>query len=512
MPNQVLAPPTKEGHMPYEILQITLTLMSSGLLPSEKSIQAQTSRENVEGNITGYVENVVSSIGFGLFQIIAFVLAGMTFVAYVCESLTFAFVGVQVTTLWKINNYVYASVPAATCITNLIGQVIFGYIADKYGRKWPYVCSLFLVGIFVAASSFANNFILFGVFRGIAAIGIGGIFVLKVPILMEFLPIRYRGIVTISTGLIESFVQCAVTGLAWWLVPTYPKGWRYFIMASSVPSFVTGLFLIFFIESPRYLVAHRKTEQAWKVFSFIARFNGKKLDAIVEKDQFFHQIDLLVDKSNRNSKINTSSISKLSTIFKRPYRRRTVCFAIIFTIANCVPFNTTLFLPTYLTDLNLNPYFIVLVGVMAQIPGIALIAIIVEWPEFGRLNTLRIFTFLSIVSLLLFGFIQNVIATPVIIVLVYFSLVPAAGFLSTYMSESYPTEIRVMTVAFMTSIVSINGAWFPFVAGYAVDLSKHRTWISPVYLAALMMVQFIFTLILNHETRGKKLVDVIVHE
>ncbi len=473
------------------------------------TIQRQCNRNNVDEDVVGYVENVLSSIGFGFFQIIAFVLTGLTYIAYVCESLTFSFVSVEVTELWKISDVVYASVPASTCIANLIGQVIVGYIADKYGRKWPYVCCLFLVGIFVAASSFANSFLLFGIFRNLAAIGIGGIFVIKIPTLMEFLPLKYRGAVSVSTGLLEAFSQCAVAGLAWWLVPRYPKGWRYFIMASSVPSFLAGFFLIFFIESPRFFVAHGKPEQAWKVFSLIAQINGKKLDTIVAKDDFFHQIHLLVDKSNQNSKISTYSISKLLVIFKPPYLRRTVCFALIFTIANCVQFNTTLFLPNYLNNLNLNPYFILLVGITAQIPGIALIAIIIEWPKFGRLNTLRLFTSLSIISLVLFGFVQNVAATPVIIVLIYFSLVPSSGFLSTYISESYPTEIRIMTLGFMASVVSVNGAWFPFVSGYAVDISKLYSWVSPIYLAAAMLIQFIFTLILNHETRGQQLVDII---
>ena len=154
----------------------------------QKTVQAESSNLDLDGDVTDYVDNLLSSIGFGLFQVVAFSLAGMTCIAYVCESLTLAFVAIEVTKLWNISNLVYASVPSLTCATNIVGEAIVSYVADHYGRKWPYVASLLIVGVFVAASAFANSFPVFAVLRSIAAIGIGGTFVVKIPLLMEFLP------------------------------------------------------------------------------------------------------------------------------------------------------------------------------------------------------------------------------------------------------------------------------------------------------------------------------------
>ncbi len=474
-----------------------------------KNIQGLPNTSADNEKVNEYVDNVLSSLGFGLFQMLALLLAGCTNIAYVSESLTVAFVSVKVTKLWNINSLLYASIPASTCISNVLGQVVFGYIADKYGRKWPYVASLVMIGTFTAASSFSNGLVVFGVLRNVVAIGVGGTFVLKIPTLMEFLPVNYRGMVAVSTGLIEVVAQCAIAGFAWWLIPSYSEGWRYFIAASSVPSFVVAILLMFSVESPRYLVTHQKTTQAWSVFSWIACVNCKDLETIVAKDDFFGRLASFNYKRPSSTKV--SSLSNMLVIFKAPYFRRTMCFIVIFSIANCVPYNTTLFLPNYLTAVNLNPYFIVLIGMAAQLPGVALIAIIVEWPEFGRLNTLRLYTLLSIIFFLLFAFVQNDIATPIFIVLVYFSLVPASGLLSTYISESYPTEIRVMTLGFMTTAVSITGTWYPFAVGYLTDHSERYSWLSPTYSAVIMTVQLVFALILNHETRGRKLADVI-HE
>ena len=472
----------------------------------QKTVQAESSNLNLDGDVTEYVDNLLSSIGFGLFQVVAFILAGMTCIAYVCESLTLAFVAIEVTKLWNISNLVYASVPSLTCATNIVGEAIVSYVADHYGRKWPYVASLLIVGVFVAASAFAHSFPVFAVLRGIAAIGIGGTFVVKIPLLMEFLPKKSRGVVSISTGLIEALSQCAVVGLAWWLVPNYIKGWRYFILASSIPSLIVGVMILFFVESPRYLVAHNKPGKAWNVFSLVAFANGKNLTAIVKKDAFFNQ----VAKLNNSSKVsNSSKLRKLLVIFNRHYLRRTMCLGIIFAISNCVSYNTSLFLPYYLKALGFNPYSTMLAGTAAQVPGLALIAILIEWPKFGRRNTVRLFTALSVVFLLLFAFVRNEIATPVLTMLIYFSLVTSYGLLTTYISESYPTEIRVMVLAFLTFFVGLVGIWFPYASGYMTDLSKKHPWVSPTYLACAMIIQLIFTLLLNHETRGRNLDDVV---
>ena len=478
------------------------------LLEENKTVQGQSGaagKHIQEGNISEYVDNVLSSIGFGLFQVVAFILTELSCIAGVCEAMTFAFVSIEVTSRWKISSLTYASVPAATSIANVIGELIVGFFADKYGRKWPYVASLFTLAIFVAASAFSPTFAVFGVLRSLASIGYGGVSVVKIPTLMEFLPIKQRGVVATSTGLIEGFAKCAVAGMAWWLVPTYPdSGWRYFILISSIPSLITAILLIFFVESPRYLVTHNKPERAWKVFSLIATVNGKNIDDIVKKDDFLHNIRIL-----RNCNDEKGNIQKFAVIFNKQYVRRTICFAFVLSIAIPVAYNTTVFLPNYLNSLQLDPYFITLIGLASEIPGRALIPIIVEWPEFGRRNTIRIFFLLSVIFYLLFAFVRNEIATPVLIVMVYFSLVPTSGLITTYISESYPTEIRIMALAFLSIVSDLTGAWFPFVSGYATDLSTVYPWLSPTYLAGAMFIGFIFTMLLKHETRGQYLEDVI---
>lgn len=459
-------------------------------------------------NATEYVDMVISSIGFGLFQVIAFILTEMTCLAAVCEAMTFSFVSIEVTKHWNISSLVYSTVPAATSIANIVGVLVFGYWAERWGRKWPYTISLFMIAVFVAGSAFSPTFAVFGVLRNIASIGTGATTVIKIPMLMEFLPVKYRGVVSTTTGLLEGFGKCAVAGLAWWIVPKYSNGWRYFVLASTIPSFVTAIAFAFFVESPRYLVTHNRAEQAWKVFSVIASVNGKQLENIVRKEDFICNVSRL-HELQKNSEMTQHSFHKFFYIFNRHYIRRTLCFCAVYPLPIAVAYTTTLFLPQYLTSMQMDPYFITLIGLASEIPGRALIPIIVEWPEFGRRNTLRMFFLMSIIFFLLFAFVRNEIATPVLIVLVYFSFVPTAGLITTFVSESYPTEIRISAVGFFQILDGINEAWLPFVSGYATDLAHEYAWLSPTCSSAIMTVPFVAALLLKHDTRGKRLEDFI---
>ena len=65
-------------------------------------------------------------------------------------------------------------------------------------------------------------------------------------------------------------------GLAWWLLPTY--GWRTFVAACSVPSFVILVYRCFIrFESPRSLFIRGKKEEGLKVLEAMARHNGTSL-------------------------------------------------------------------------------------------------------------------------------------------------------------------------------------------------------------------------------------------
>ena len=457
------------------------------------------------------IESLLQSIGLGPFQILVFLLAGMTYFAYACESLTFTFISVQVTEKWNFSDVTFAILPASTCVGNIIGGLIFSYLSDRYGRIWPYAACMGIIHTFVALSALSTSFLMLVSLRFVASLGVGGIIAIVHPMFIEFLPTRYRGKVTLLTGLVRAIGSCVTGGLAYWLVSNYTNGWRYFILATSIPSLFVVLYrLLFWVESPRYLINVNNRHKAWKTLSLIAKMNRKDIESFTSREQFVNNDNLQFESVHHQKSHWSGQIRLFFKIFKAPYLRTTLCYFLIYNTQNLAYYGSTLFLPTLLINFGMDPYFVTFTGFTAQIPGILLMAIIVEWPEFGRINTLRLFSGFTMLFFFLLGFVrQSQVGTSLFIVFIFFGMVPINTLLLTSISETYPTNIRSMTMAFMTASSSVNGIWLPFVSGYLASLSNIYTWLSPTIWGCFFLVQLCISLFLKIETRDRGLQDVM---
>eukprot|EP00731_Ephydatia_muelleri_P005452 Em0002g1628a len=417
------------------------------------------------------VDDVLNFIGFGPFQVAAYVMVGLTYMAYGFETLLFAFISLKVQAEWSITAVQYANLPALTCLFNILGGVVLSYLSDHYSRVWPF--------------------------------GVMGVPILAYPVLIEFLPMRNRGRVLVLVTLLPALAACASGGLAWWLIPAYPVlGWRYFTAAIALPSFVAAAGrMLFFYESPRFLVSQGKFTQAREVLVAMARMNGKRLGDLLPESVPLQ--DMIIPDSDVNNR--GSSLPKLLTIFSRAYIRRTLCLSVAYVCLTAGYYCTTVFLPTLLTQLNLNPYFISFVSILGQIPGIFLISILTEWPCVGRLHTLRLMTLFTVAFFLLFAFVRNNISIPVSGIMIYFFMVPMLPLMYTILSESYPTEIRAQALNFFNTLSACFSLGLPYLGGYLVE--QGIPWLFPSMAAALFFIQLVAAVFLNHETRGMSLLD-----
>ena len=451
------------------------------------------------------VDDVMNFIGYGPLQFIAFGMAGLTMLAYAINNSLFAFIDISVQDRWNVSEVTFAIIPSVTSITNIIGGFSYGYMSDHYGRVWPYVLSLLNIGIFGLASAFSPTFATLVVLRATTSLAITVVTSTAIATLIEFLPVRNRGKVLVLAKLTESVGSCICAGLAWWLIPTYKLGWRYLTIAASIPSFLAAVFrLAFHLQSPRYLIARGRFKEARKVLSQMARINGKNLSDYLPDGVEFNEL-VVIETPISGSLWKT--VQNFGVVFKSPYLKRTVLIGIVFIIEGMSNYGASLFLPNILSQLNVNPYFTAFVGYLGQFPGILLIAIIVEWPHVGRLNSLRFFTFLTVVSFFLFAFVQNNVSIPVFTILIYFSMVPIDGLFNAYIAECYPTSIRTLSLMFFNNILALSEIFIPFVSGYVTKVSI--PWLYPVVWAGLYSLQFLVLLFFRFETREIKLTDTV---
>lgn len=175
-----------------------------------------------------------------------------------------------------------ASFVAATFAGLFVGTLVFGFAADKFGRRLIFTSSLLWYASATAVMAFQNSAAEIILWRMIAGIGIGVELVTIDTYIVELMPKEVRGRAFAVNEVVQFCAVPVVALIAWRLVPLRPlgfDGWRWVVLIGSA-----GAIFVWFIrqripESPRWLIAHGKLDQAERVTSEIERRVGKERGA-----------------------------------------------------------------------------------------------------------------------------------------------------------------------------------------------------------------------------------------
>jgi MFS transporter, SHS family, lactate transporter len=125
----------------------------------------------------------------------------------------------------------------ATLAMRPIGALIFGWCADRYGRRLPLMIDVIFYSIVEVLSGVAPTYGWFLFFRALYGIGMGGEWGVGASIAMEAVPARWRGL--LSGVLQEGYaVGYLLAAAAYFLV--YPHyGWRPLFFLGGIPALLT---------------------------------------------------------------------------------------------------------------------------------------------------------------------------------------------------------------------------------------------------------------------------------
>ncbi|VEN36260.1 unnamed protein product [Callosobruchus maculatus] len=153
--------------------------------------------------------------------------------------------------------------------SGLVGNYIFGYIQDGVGRKPAYFIYLLIQCIFGTATAFASNYVMWVIFR----IGVGFTVpaILGTPYVMaiELVGPKYRVTVTILINIAYSLSLVSLAIIVWAV-----RDWRWMTLLTTLP--FAALFATWWVlpESPRWLLARGRYDEAEKILCKMAKVNG----------------------------------------------------------------------------------------------------------------------------------------------------------------------------------------------------------------------------------------------
>lgn len=138
-----------------------------------------------------------------------------------------------------------------TLMLRPVGALIFGIMADRYGRRLPLMIDIAFYSLIELATAFSPNFGVFIFLRALYGIGMGGEWGIGSALAMEALPPQSRGFFSgvLQEGYAAGYLlAAAVYGLAFPLV-----GWRGLFIIGALPAL-----LVFFIR------AHVPESEIWR--------------------------------------------------------------------------------------------------------------------------------------------------------------------------------------------------------------------------------------------------------
>ena len=355
---------------------------------------------------------------------------------------------------WQLSPAQAGFIGSIGLIGMALGAVTAGTLADKIGRKRVFSITVLLYSLSTGMCALAWSYESLLAFRFLVGFGLGGELPVAATLMSEYAPSKLRGRFIV---LLESFwgVGWLVAAcIAYLLIPTY--GWKIAFVLGTLPALYVFLIRLHMPESVRYLIAHKRLDEAKEIILTLE----KKLN--VESRPFDEELSP-AEMSPQDKKAN------FAELWTKKYRRRTVMlwlawFGIVFSY-----YGIFMWLPSIVYAQGfavVKTFAYVLIMTLAQLPGYFAAAWLVD--RIGRKYTLSSFLLMSGVCSYFFG---NATTAETLLgwgaAMSFFNL-GAWGVIYTYTPEMYPTSIRALGSGYAAGFGRIGGMLAPMLVGVMI--------------------------------------------
>jgi putative MFS transporter len=347
---------------------------------------------------------------------------------------------------------------AATFGGLFIGTFVFGYVADRYGRRTIFTWSMLWYSattIVMAAQTTGTGVCLW---RLIAGIGIGVELVTIDTYLSELMPKEMRGRAFAVNQAIQFLVVPVVALLAYLLVPQAPfgiDGWRWVVLIGSAGAIVVWFLRRGLPESPRWLINQGRLAEAEQVTARIEAGVRADRNGAALPEPAPHEVE------------RAEPVGSFAEIWAPPYRSRTIMLVVFQFFQTFGFYGFANWVPTLIAQKGINLSQSLLYSFIIAIanPFGPLLAtsfadkIERKWQLVGAAVCIAVFGVLfsqqTVVPLLIaFG------------VLITLSNNVMSYSFHAYQTELFPTRVRARAVGFTYSFSRISTVFASFIIGF----------------------------------------------
>jgi len=339
----------------------------------------------------------------------------------------------------------------------LLGSFIFGVMSDKIGRRHTLVIAVLCccVGNLIGCAMY--NHWSYATARILSSAGGEGAFVLAFTMSLEYSGVKERvpclPWVTYST-LLANFI-----GVPFALGETIPvffgkylKEWRTFQAGVSAAMSVACLVWFFLPESPRWLIANGKEEEAKKMIEKAAAINKVKLSP----DVFVSKEDPGEDESDK------FPVYGLKDLFRPSQLRITIAMFICWPVVTLLYYGLTLSADKIkMTD---DLYLSYVLVALVEIPAYIFLPLIIDiW---GRKPLFAFTQLVPGICCIVAAFLDEGVFFTILALGAKLGAAAAFNVTFMYTAQLYPTSIRNSAVGSCSTIARLGGLLSPWVGKY----------------------------------------------
>lgn len=370
---------------------------------------------------------------------------------------------------------------ASTFTGLFIGTFVFGFVADKYGRRTIFTWSMLWYCTATLVMAFQDTGWSVCLWRLIAGIGIGVELVTIDTYIAELVPKHVRGRAFAFNQTVQFAVVPIVAFLAYMLVPIAPlgiDGWRWVVAIGSA-----GALAVWFLrrgvpESPRWLIQQGRLAEAELITGRIEARVREDLGGTALPAPVPHSVD------------RAEAAGSFAEIWSAPYRSRTIMLMVFQFFQTFGFYGFAAWVPTLIAqqvgiNLAASLQYSFIIALASPFGPLLAFSFADKFERKWQLVTaacgVGVFG-------ILFSFQTTMVMLIVFGVLITLSNNIVSYAFHGYQTELFPTRVRARAVGFTYSFSRISTVFASFIIGFFLQTAGTKGVFGLIAFASAMVV------------------------
>lgn len=357
---------------------------------------------------------------------------------------------------WGISAASAGVVGSAGLFGMMIGAMVFGVLADRFGRRNLLITAVVLFSAATVACAFAPGPVIFAILRLAAGLGIGGILPTVIAMLTDYAP---KKLANTFVAIVMSFfsvggILAAVVAIG--IIPAF--GWRATYLVAAIPLILLPLMMPYFADSPAVLIATGRTSKLRAILNKI------QPGVVDESTELRADADLNISKEDAER-------SSIAILFSNKRALATILIWVAFFMCLLMVNGLNTWLPQLMVDagyaLTAGLTFTATMNLGAIVGTLTLGGLA---DKIGVKKVLVPMYFIAAVSLIALGFGNN-FATLIILVFIAGACTMGAQNISySFVSQFYPSHVRSTAIGMASGIGRLGAIGGPMLGGMLISL------------------------------------------